>query len=60
MICRRAAARPFQQRMGDLPAIRVNPARPFSNVGIDFVGPLLVRSESSKSVIKKAYICLFT
>ncbi|KRY91134.1 hypothetical protein T4D_15922 [Trichinella pseudospiralis] len=59
-ICRRAAARPFQQRMGDLPAIRVNPARPFSNVGIDFVGPLLVRSESSKSVIKKAYICLFT
>ncbi|KRY80861.1 hypothetical protein T4D_1618, partial [Trichinella pseudospiralis] len=59
-ICRRVAARPFQQRMGDLPAIRVNPARPFSNVGIDFVGPLLVRSESSKSVIKKAYICLFT
>ncbi|KRY21027.1 Protein Jade-1, partial [Trichinella patagoniensis] len=59
-ICRRVAARPFQQRMGDLPAIRVNPARPFSNVGIDFVRPLLVRSESSKSVIKKAYICLFT
>ncbi|KRX51142.1 hypothetical protein T05_9409 [Trichinella murrelli] len=59
-ICRRVAARPFQQRMGDLPVIRVNPARPFSNVGIDFVGPLLVRSESSKSVIKKAYICLFT
>ncbi|XP_003382170.1 Pao retrotransposon peptidase family protein [Trichinella spiralis] len=45
-ICRRVAARPFQQRMGDLPAIRVNPARPFSNVGIDFVGPLLVRSEN--------------
>ncbi|KRY44811.1 hypothetical protein T03_3023 [Trichinella britovi] len=59
-ICRRVAARPFQQRMGDLPAIRVNPARPFSNVGIVFVGPLLIRSESSKSVIKKAYICLFT
>ncbi|KRX86068.1 hypothetical protein T4E_5437 [Trichinella pseudospiralis] len=60
MICRRAAARPFQQRMGDLPAIRVNPARPFSNVGIDFVGPLLVRSEGSKHGSKKAYICLFT
>ncbi|KRY26864.1 hypothetical protein T01_389 [Trichinella spiralis] len=38
----------------------VNPARPFSNVGIDFVGPLLIRSESSKYVSKKAYIFLFT
>ncbi|KRY42505.1 hypothetical protein T01_11252 [Trichinella spiralis] len=59
-ICRRVAARPFRQRMGDLPAIRVNPARPFSNVGIDFVGTLLIRSESSKYVSKKAYIFLFT
>ncbi|KRY59122.1 hypothetical protein T03_16464 [Trichinella britovi] len=59
-ICRRVAARPFRQRMGDLPAARVNPARPFSNVGIDFVGPLLIRSKSSKYVSKKAYIFLFT
>ncbi|KRZ73102.1 hypothetical protein T10_8300 [Trichinella papuae] len=47
-ICRLVAARPLQQRMGDLPAIRVNPAGPFSSVGIDFVGPLLIRGESSK------------
>ncbi|KRZ81456.1 hypothetical protein T08_1594 [Trichinella sp. T8] len=59
-ICRRVAARPFRQRMGDLPAARVNPARPFSNVGIDFVRPLLIRSKSSKYVSKKAYIFLFT
>ncbi|KRX67629.1 hypothetical protein T09_14186 [Trichinella sp. T9] len=59
-IFRRVAARPFRQRMGDLPAARVNPARPFSNVGIDFVGPLLIRSKSSKYVSKKAYIFLFT
>ncbi|KRZ77808.1 PiggyBac transposable element-derived protein 4 [Trichinella papuae] len=51
-ICR-MAARLFQQRMGDLPAMRVN-------VGVDFVELLLIRGESSKHVSNKTYICLFT
>ncbi|KRY30334.1 hypothetical protein T01_9093, partial [Trichinella spiralis] len=59
-LCRRVAARPFEQRMGELPATRVNPAGPFSNVGIDFAGPLMIRDEGSKHGSKKAYICLFT
>ncbi|KRY99714.1 hypothetical protein T4B_759, partial [Trichinella pseudospiralis] len=59
-IFRRVAVRPFKQRIGDLIASRVNPAGPFSNVGMDFAGPLLIRGGGSKHGSKRAYICLFT
>ncbi|KRZ71106.1 hypothetical protein T10_9077 [Trichinella papuae] len=52
--------RPFQQRIGDLLVMTVNPTGPFRNVVVDFVWLLLIRGESSKHVSKKAYICLFT
>lgn len=40
-----------------LPKLRVQQATPFSVTGVDFTGPLYVRSESG---ITKSYICLFT
>jgi len=38
--CQRAYARVSQQKMGELPAPRVNPARPFSTVCVNFAGPV--------------------
>lgn len=40
-----------------LPKLRVQEAIPFSVTGVDFTGPLYVRSENG---ITKNYICLFT
>ncbi|XP_074645841.1 uncharacterized protein LOC141902099 [Tubulanus polymorphus] len=40
-----------------LPAVRVQEAPPFSVVGIDYTGALIVRTESSDA---KVYICLIT
>ena len=41
-----------------LPNFRVTESKPFTNVGIDFAGPLFVKSEDGK--MPKAYITLFT
>ena len=40
-----------------LPKLRVQEATPFSVTGVDFTGPLYVRSENG---VTKSYICLFT
>ena len=40
-----------------LPKLRVQEAIPFSVTGVDFTGPLYVRSENGTT---KSYICLFT
>ena len=40
-----------------LPKLRVQEAAPFTVTGVDFTGPLYVRSESGET---KSYICLFT
>jgi hypothetical protein len=41
--------------MAPLPADRIVPAPPFTNVGLDFAGPLYLKNRG-----EKAYICLFT
>ncbi|XP_008187368.1 uncharacterized protein LOC103310535 [Acyrthosiphon pisum] len=41
--CTRHRASMVKTLMGDLPSPRVCPSRPFSNVGIDYAGPLLVK-----------------
>ena len=38
--CRKAQARCSSQQMGNLPEERVTPARPFSIIGVDLVGPI--------------------
>jgi hypothetical protein len=46
--------------MADLPASRVQQCRPFTHVGIDFAGPLLMRELGlRKSRIVKIYISVF-
>ena len=48
------------QPMGNLPACRVIPDRPFINCGIDYCGPIFIkRVMQRKSAPYKAYIALF-
>jgi len=55
LICRHYQTKPFGQQMAPLPEDRIKPAPPFTNVGIDFAGPLYLKDSG-----EKAYICLFT
>lgn len=58
--CQKAYARTSRQLMGELPAARVQPARPFSVVGVDFAGPLLTkRGNPRKPTLVKSYLCVF-
>lgn len=41
--------------MAPLPEDRIKPAPPFTNVGLDFAGPLYLKDSD-----EKVYICLFT
>lgn len=45
------------QLMRNLPADRITPRRPFSNVGVDYAGPYTIRVSQNK--ITKTYLCLF-
>lgn len=46
--------------MADLPADRITPSRPFSVTGIDYAGPILVKSGSTrKAQLVKSYFCIF-
>ena len=57
-ICRKMEGRPFHlPPTSAIPEFRVTEAPPFSNVGIDFAGPLYVKENKGNS--SKAYVCLF-
>lgn len=59
-VCTRFKGKTAQQIMGDLPASRVQPARPFIKTGVDFAGPTFIRSSLlRKAPIIKAYIAVF-
>ncbi|CAK1579886.1 unnamed protein product [Parnassius mnemosyne] len=46
--------------MGDLPRVRITPARPFLHSGVDFAGPYqILRSKGRGFNITKAYIAIF-
>ena len=58
--CRRAYARTSTQLMGELLQARSRPAPTFSQVGVDFAGPISLKlGHTRKPVIVKAYIGLF-
>ena len=58
--CRRSTARAEKQQMRQLPSARVNPSPPFTNTGMEFAGPfLLKKGHTRKPVIVKAYLCIF-
>ena len=53
VICRRVAAKPQGQLMGQLPAERVTPDSVFNKVGVDCAG------STRKPTIVKAHVCVF-
>jgi len=58
--CRRKASHPQPQLMGQLPMERVVPDAVFSNVGIDYAGPIYIKKGAvRKPTIVKAYVCVF-
>ena len=60
IICKRASSRSLQQKMGQLPAPRVNPALAFVHCGIDYAGPFpLARGNPRRPTIEvSGSICL--
>lgn len=60
VICVRERARIPQQLMGDLPRERVNRSPPFTHSGVDYAGPILVRTAPGRGhKSHKAYISVF-
>ncbi|XP_046145647.1 uncharacterized protein LOC123988932 [Osmia bicornis bicornis] len=58
--CQRVKPRLAWQMMGNLPATRVTPARPFSFTGLDYAGPFQVRTAKGRGYkCYKGYIALF-
>jgi len=60
VICQKVLARPLKHTMGMLPAVRTTPSPPFSNVGVDFAGPMTLRvGYTRKPLYLKAYVAVF-
>ena len=58
--CRRRAAKPQPQLLGQLPIERVTPGPVFGKVGVDYAGPVLIKyGHVRKPTVVKAYICVF-
>jgi len=58
-VCRRLEGKPFcEPPTAPLPEYRVSEVPPFSNVGVDFAGPLYIKDTKGK--VAKSYICLFS
>ncbi|XP_066260795.1 uncharacterized protein [Euwallacea similis] len=58
--CFKVKPKPLKFLMGSLPAARVKPSRPFSNCGVDYAGPILVKEGTlRRSKRIKTYICIF-
>ena len=55
--CFKFNSKPLIQQMGDLPEERIAPSRRFNFVGIDFAGPLLIKTRPNDT--NKAYVALF-
>ncbi|KAF0736570.1 Integrase catalytic domain-containing protein, partial [Aphis craccivora] len=59
-ICVRLSARITQPIMSDLPEVRVRQCHPFSCVGIDYTGPLIVKETGLRKARQcKVYIAVF-
>ncbi|XP_011261040.2 uncharacterized protein LOC105254185 [Camponotus floridanus] len=65
VVCTRWRAVAPQPLMGNLPRARVTPARPFLHTGVDYAGPILIRTSrgrghrASKGFIS-VFVCLST
>ena len=60
VVCRKQAARPKPQMLGQLPPERITPGSIFDKVGVDYAGPVLIKyGYVRKPTVVKAYICVF-
>src|SRR5580765_9118876 len=58
--CARFRAATAEQQMGQLPAERARPSRPFRHFRVDYAGPVLLRTTKGRGhKATKGYICLF-
>ena len=58
LLCRRLEGGPYKMPvMPPLPKTRVTEATPFSRTGLDYLGPLYIKTRDDS---KKVWICLFT
>ena len=58
LVCRRHEGGPTKlPSMSPLPGKRIREATPFSRTGLDYLGPLLIRT---KNGTQKVWVCLFT
>lgn len=58
--CIRYSAQSSRQMMGQLPEVRVRACRPFFHSGVDYAGPINVRTMKGRGYHStKGYICLF-
>ena len=56
--CKRQVAKQYKSASpASLPEFRVKPSRPFASTGVDFAGPLFVKTPEG---MKKSYVTLFT
>ena len=59
--CKRLERIPFKSpRHADLPETGVTDHAAFTDVGVDFTGPLFVKTGGAAGEMKKTYICLYT
>lgn len=59
VICFRARPVALQPLMGDLPAERIIPSRPFTNTGVNYCGPINVRPTRRRGIRpERAYIAI--
>ena len=59
-ICHRVAGKPRPQLLGRLPADRLRRGPVFDKVGVDYAGPILVKSGYvCNPIITKTYVCIF-
>lgn len=60
VVCFRAKPQIKNYLMGNLPDYRVQPSSPFTNVGVDYAGPVMLKDRQTRNAkLIKGYICLF-
>lgn len=60
VICYKGNPKVLNQIMGNLPKQRITPSRPFNHCGIDYAGPIFIKSRQGRGASKlKSYIAVF-
>ncbi|XP_058456565.1 uncharacterized protein LOC131433963 [Malaya genurostris] len=59
IVCVRARPKLLEQFMAELPSSRVIANRPFSTTGVDYWGPILLKSTNRRAGPRKAYVAVF-